>query len=509
MLRRRFNISPIAWPSLLTGTLGLVVCVCAALVGTDIWQLMRVHAANVEQTEIVTANTARSLAEQAESTLRTADMIAASVVERVEAEGTGPEALTRLQHLTTSLTAALPAIHEMGLLDSHGDVIIQTSIVGPTTLNYSEREYFRFHATHADRGPFVGERIRSKVDGTTNITVTRRINNPDGSFAGLAVTTVSMLYFQHLFDQIQAKSGGIITLFGGDGTVLARSPAIPADAPPIGGNGSPLWRQMRQHPIAGTATYQSTLDGVWRHGSYQHLSQFPLTMLVAQSNWAMQKTWRAELWSHAIVLVCVMVVVAVLGGRAVSATRMLAAQALQDGLTGLANRRSFDETIERELRRAARSDQVVSMIMMDIDHFKDYNDCHGHLAGDECLRMIARVIQDCLRRSGEVASRYGGEEIAVLLPGCGTAQTYALAETIRLAVRGLAMPQARHIGGGVTLSAGVATYQPGQDQSEARALIGRADAAMYAAKAAGRDTVRIAPALQVVSRVGTVEAFVT
>ena len=82
-------------------------------------------------------------------------------------------------------------------------------------LNYSEREYFRFHATHPDRGPFIGEQIKSKIDGSINITVTRRIDNPDGSFGGLVVTSVSMTFFQHLFDQVQAKSGGVIALFGG------------------------------------------------------------------------------------------------------------------------------------------------------------------------------------------------------------------------------------------------------------------------------------------------------
>jgi len=111
-----------------------------------------------------------------------------------------------------------------------------------------------------------------------------------------------------------------------------------------------------------------------------------VTALVAQSEWDVQASWRSQLKTNAIILGCVMVVVLALGRRAVNANRMLAAQATLDGLTGLSNRRSFDDTIEREMRRAARLGQPISLIMIDIDHFKDYNDCYGHPAGDDCLR---------------------------------------------------------------------------------------------------------------------------
>jgi diguanylate cyclase (GGDEF)-like protein len=142
--------------------------------------------------------------------------------------------------------------------------------------------------------------------------------------------------------------------------------------------------------------------------------------------------------TNAIILGCVMVVVLALGRRAVRATRMLAAQALQDTLTGLPNRRSFDETVEREMRRAMRIGQPISVVMVDIDHFKDYNDCYGHPAGDECLRLVGHTIRGCLRREGELAARYGGEEIVVLLPGSDGPGAFAVADTMRLAVRALA-----------------------------------------------------------------------
>lgn len=490
LLRHKFNIPHVPWPSLRNGTLVLIACVCAALIGTEAWQLWRVHQANIKETDIVTSNMARSMADQAEITLQTADTVVASLVERVEAEGVGPEARIRLYHVMTSLAAALPAVHEMGILDSHGNAIVKSLVANPVGLNYSEREYFRFHATHPDRGPFIGEQIKSKIDGSINITVTRRIDKPDGSFDGLVVTSVSMTFFQHLFDQMQAKSGGVISLFGADGSVLARSPPSPDTGVGIPHVNSILWNEINGQVAAGSVDYLSPGDGIWRHGSYQHLEKYGLTTLVAQSAWDLQATWRAELRSHAIILACVMVVVIVLGGRSVKATRMLTAQALQDGLTGLANRRSFDETIEREIRRSARSDQPVSIIMIDIDHFKAYNDCHGHPAGDECLRTVARAIQGCLRRAGEFAARYGGEEIAVLLPGYDAPRTYDLAEQMQRAVQSLALRQAHQVGGIVTFSAGVATHRGGRVAGTSRSLIAKADAALYEAKAAGRNAIK-------------------
>jgi hypothetical protein len=184
-LGRRTIGTRIVWPSLRIGTFGLIACICAALVGTEVWQLWQVYEANVRATEVVTSNTARSMAEQAETTLKTADTIAASLVERVEAEGVGPESRARFYSLMTSLAAALPAIHEMGIIDSHGDAIVKSLVPDPSGLNYADREYFRFHAAHPEHVAFIGARVKSKVDGTYNVTVTHRFDHPDGSFAGV------------------------------------------------------------------------------------------------------------------------------------------------------------------------------------------------------------------------------------------------------------------------------------------------------------------------------------
>jgi diguanylate cyclase (GGDEF)-like protein len=471
------------------GALGLIVSVFFVLLGLEAWEMLRLYQTNVDETAAVTATTARSLAEQAETTIKTADSIVASLVERVEAEGTEEEARTRFYRLMTSLAAALPAIHEIGIMNEKGDAIVKSLVPNPTGINYTERKYFQFHATHPERGPIIGSRIQSKIDGAYAITVSRRLNHPDGSFAGVVVASVSMKFFQQLFDQMQAKSGGVIALLSNDDTVLARSPAANLEKV-LSTTDTELRQKMRDRPFAGSVSYTGAFDGVQRYGSYQHLNSFPLVTLVSQSLWDVQKSFRSQLLWNAVTSVGVTIVLLVMGARALKASRLLNTRAMQDGLTGLANRRTFDEAIEREFRGAAWSRVPISIIMIDLDHFKDYNDLYGHPAGDECLRAVAQMIQGCVRRADDLVARYGGEEIAVVLPGLDSQRAIALAECMRVAIQRLALPHGRSIHGFVTFSAGVATYVPGRSVGGWQALVEQADAALYAAKASGRNTLQ-------------------
>jgi diguanylate cyclase (GGDEF)-like protein len=213
---------------------------------------------------------------------------------------------------------------------------------------------------------------------------------------------------------------------------------------------------------------------------------------VAQSEWNVQSSFRTQLIWNAGIVALVLTVLAAMGSRAIRANRILKSQAIQDGLTGLGNRRIFEETIQSEFRRAARSREPVSVVLIDIDHFKDYNDCYGHLRGDECLRSIAHAIRGCIRRAGDIIARYGGEEIIVVLPGLGTASAFALARAMKRAVHDLALPHVRSVHSIVTFSAGVATHVPGRSAGSWQMLVEAADAALYEAKAKGRDRIETA-----------------
>ncbi len=160
-----------------------------------------------------------------------------------------------------------------------------------------------------------------------------------------------------------------------------------------------------------------------------------------------------------------------------------------DGLTGIANRRRFDEALENEWRRGQRSGEPLSVLLGDIDCFKAYNDRYGHLAGDECLRRVARAIEGNVRRPADLAARWGGEEFAVLLPETGHDGALRVAEKLRAAVEALALPhKASTAAQVVTLSLGAGTLIPDPGLPPAD-LVQLADDGLYNAKRGGRNRV--------------------
>jgi len=163
-----------------------------------------------------------------------------------------------------------------------------------------------------------------------------------------------------------------------------------------------------------------------------------------------------------------------------------------DELTGIANRRLFDDMLEKEWRRATRERTVLSVLAVDIDHFKAYNDHYGHPAGDECIRAVARTMSDTLHRPGDLAARIGGEEFAFLLPDTPIAGALRVSELIRQRVQALGLMHAGpDVKGPVTVSLGVASSE-NTDIGTAGDLLRAADKALYRAKNQGRNQVAVA-----------------
>ncbi|WP_051407717.1 diguanylate cyclase [Mesorhizobium sp. LNHC229A00] len=161
----------------------------------------------------------------------------------------------------------------------------------------------------------------------------------------------------------------------------------------------------------------------------------------------------------------------------------------RDGLTELWTRRAFDEALAREFSRARRNAAPLSLVIIDVDWFKRFNDHYGHPAGDECLRAVSRCIQATARRPADAAARYGGEEFALVLPETDARGAFVIAETLRSKVRDLAMAHAGSEKSIVTVSIGVSTLDADGATMEIADLLRRADEALYGAKAAGRDRV--------------------
>lgn len=176
--------------------------------------------------------------------------------------------------------------------------------------------------------------------------------------------------------------------------------------------------------------------------------------------------------------------------------RRLLAHSRHDHLTGLLNRRGLDANLNRALRRTRREQGSLSLLLVDIDDFKSFNDTFGHVAGDRCLEVVAAQLLSCLRRPTDTASRYGGEEFAIILPDTDARGAAVIAENCRQAVEALRIAQPTSVRGIVTISIGGAAISPAQDRLPtalwASTLLDAADGALYRAKAAGRNRCEMA-----------------
>ena len=497
-------------PSIISRTIAFVAIVCVCLIGIDGWHSWNARSVQLQEMDIATSNLAQAMAQQADDTIKEADTALVGIVERVEYDGTGPTALARLHRLLVTQTAELPQLNGLIVDDENGQYIVDAQPTLLPNLNNADREYFVFHRAHTDRGPHIGVPVISRSTGKWIIPVSRRINHADGSFGGVALATIDIDFLTNFYDSLEIGQAGAVVLVSDDGTLLVRHPY---DTSLVGKNmvGTEFFRTyMSQGPV-GTAFVKSAQDGVTRLNSYRRLKHYPLFVAAALSKDEILADWRHDTLWHSGGVIFLVIVVGLFGWRLVkqielrtqaeaevvrardaleSLNKTLEKLAMQDGLTGLANRRQFDVALGNEFGRAIRTAGTLALIMLDVDCFKQYNDIYGHAAGDECLRTISRTIKDLtLHRPGDLVARYGGEEIAVLLPNTDLAGALTVAEKIRNAVRNLEIEHTGNSAGFVTLSAGVDALVPIRGSDEPTGLIRAADKALYTAKAAGRNRV--------------------
>jgi diguanylate cyclase (GGDEF)-like protein len=194
--------------------------------------------------------------------------------------------------------------------------------------------------------------------------------------------------------------------------------------------------------------------------------------------------------AFSVVFCVIMAELSRLNHRLVEANTQLAESVMRDGLTGAFNRRYFSEQFPREVRRAKRESNELSLLIIDVDHFKNFNDLHGHQQGDECLITVVTAIQDVAGRPGDFVARYGGEEFVVLLPQTDISGARLLAEKIRCKVAALNFISEDRSAHAVTVSIGLETLSPASYSCSPEELLKRADQALYRAKHQGRNAVR-------------------
>ncbi|GGJ91797.1 GGDEF domain-containing protein [Pseudomonas matsuisoli] len=468
------------------------------------WQLERSYRQGYDDARVNTANLALAVDQHVQDVVKQADQILYAMVERVEWDGASPQQLDRMHKMLFQQVQVMPQLHGLFIYGPDGQWLA-SSLGERQTRSNADREYFRYHRASRDKAVHVGPVINSRTTGDLIIPISRRIEDEDGHFAGVALVTFKVQYFLDFYDDFDLGTDGLILLALRDGTVLVRRPF---DASVIGtslANGRVFADLLPRAPI-GSDVFSSKVDHIERVFAYRALGQdIPLVVEAAIATDDIHARWLRSAWASAVVVAIVIGGMGLFGWALVRQIRgtlrseeelrqardVLEKLAMQDGLTGLANRRHFDLTIASEINRARRAETCVALLLIDIDHFKRFNDLYGHPAGDACIRAVADAIAGSASRAGELAARYGGEELAVLLPGANLSTARTLAERMRMAVRNLGVAHEGNALGVVTVSIGVHAMMPGEAEHTAvETLIQAADQALYRAKEEGRDCVR-------------------
>lgn len=385
------------------------------------------------------------------------------------------------------------------VLDAKGDVVLDSLTDTPPKSNFSDRAYFTAQRDRPDVGLYVSDPYRSRIRaGSPSIAISRRISRADGSFGGIALVAIQLSYFHDLFSGLQLGAHGSMSLIGEDGIMVMRQPYDP----------SVVGRDIRDASTfrtfltarEGSFSDTSTIDGVHRLYYFKHLRNLPLILMVAQAEPDIYAAWTRRtlvigslMATFALGFVALASVLAAQLRRRMRAESELALLARIDGLTGLNNRRTLGEILDLEWRRARRTRSAFSLLFVDVDRFKAYNDRYGHQAGDDALAAVARCIGENLHRAADSAARYGGEEFLVVLPDTAADGAIAIAENIRAAISNLGIEHAASEYGRVTASIGAASWTP-DTESDMSEVIRAADRALYNAKATGRNKVAVGEA---------------
>ncbi|MCO5363900.1 sensor domain-containing diguanylate cyclase [Pseudomonas alliivorans] len=393
-------------------------------------------------------------------------------------------------------STAAPYKGDLVLLDNRGEIIADSLSVIPRDDNFSDRSYFKEHATDPSLELHVSSPYKTRW-GYKDwcIGFSRRMSGPNGEFMGIASAAMRLVYFKQLFMSQRLGNDSSINLINTQGILIVRHPE--KDGQDLIGKDYSRTANFQRMLREGEGSFSawSTQLNAQRFYTFSRVGNLPLIVVIGQSEAEVYAVWRRNAWlvGSATSVLCLGILW--LTGllcrelrRRQRAEDQLACLAATDGLTGLDNRRQMDTSMETEWSRAQRSGKPLSMLMIDVDHFKAFNERHGHQGGDQALRKVAQTIAGNIRRPGDMAARYGGEEFVVVLPETDSKGALNIAENVRKAIETL--PPFPGDEQPITVSIGVAS-QTVHSGDKLAAFFGIADKALYQAKNNGRNRVEL------------------
>ncbi|WP_269509911.1 GGDEF domain-containing protein [Burkholderia sp. IMCC1007] len=399
-----------------------------------------------------------------------------------------------LRHDVLFERTAAQYVTGMGVTDRYGHLI--DGCCGPThNWDFSDRDYYKVHRDADNVGLYVSEAYRARSrGGTESIALSRRLERPDHTFDGIAVVAVDLAYFDRLLSRLDVGPHGVSAIVRADGTILARNPPL-TDHQMVRLRRSKSFERMVSQE-AGFYAARSSIDGIVRLYTYQRVPGTPLIAVVAPAERDVlagitRLSWTVGVSASVIgALFCaVMWLLAFALRDNLRKQTLLTDLTRTDPLTGLHNRRALDAALADEWERLQRgSAGSLSVLFIDADHFKQYNDRYGHAQGDTALRFLAECIRANVRRRGDIAARYGGEEFVAVLPDTDESGAAEVAEAIRRAVEQNRLDDFDATIPPFTVSIGCATGHRAHPRS-VHALSHQADLALYAAKRQGRNRV--------------------
>ncbi len=377
-----------------------------------------------------------------------------------------------------------------------GQLLTTTTVAIPTSVSVSDRDYFRFHSARRSSALFVGQLVKTRGTQVWSFTLTRGEYDGKGELQRVVGTTLRLPYFLNFYGALQLGDKASVVLARDDGELLVRYPFRTQD---VGATLPTLVAWLRdadgaERKQAQSRYFTSALDGEARLGTMKRVPGYPVVAVVTTSVDHLMAGWRQrQMWRLAVLLLSLAVVGSLawaLWKRTVQLEQS-AEQALVDRLTGLPNRHAFEERLSRTWQHALREGKSMALLMVDVDHFKAYNDEFGHAAGDACLQQVAKLLKAHPRRGIDLLARWGGEEFACILPDCALSVALRIAEAMRASVEAAAIPHpALGPSAVVTISVGVDVETPRAGLAPSELLM-QADAALYRAKREGRNAVRV------------------